>query len=117
MLNMSIYSLWDIHSLTIVIVLLLIKGVSMSGVSRGGNSYNKLWDIKKESREIFILYNFLEPDEYSFIDILKNKHKCIDSLERVKNPAGCIMGTALENVCSNFAYYIESIESNEKINL
>lgn len=113
---MTIYSLWDIHSLTIVMVLFLIKGVSMSGVSRGGNSYNKLWDIKKENREIFVLYTFLELNRHSFVGIFQNNYKHVDLSEKKATPAGCIMTSALENACLDFAYYIRDIERNKKIN-
>ena len=109
---MTIYSLWDINNLTIVVVLFLIEGLSMSGTSRVSSSHNKLWDIKKENREIFVLYTFLELNRNSFVDIFKNDHKHVKSLEKNGAPAGCIMTSALENACLDFAYYIREKNIN-----
>lgn len=114
---MTIYSLWDIHSLNIVLVSFLIKGVSMSGVSRGGNSYNKLWDIKKENREIFVLYNFLELDELSFVDIFTNKYEYIDSISKNQNHHTDTMILQLQNACLDFAHHIETKIVNHNKNI
>lgn len=107
---MTIYSLWDIHSLTIVIV--LIKGLSMSGFSFGSKSYSKLWDKKNENREIFILYNFFELDELRFIDIIKNRHDGNFSEIRKGSPSIEIMAATLENNCLDLANYIKDNKNN-----